>query len=444
MFVDCLCSIFTAAENCVKVENEEFIQLSNDYNPCDGTNNKVSFRQPQNEFPRTSEMAESCHVKKMLTSDSVEPNKNDTVVNNHHLIGPGTSQGSSGTGIRENIPDEVPQLTSYTVEPNKNDIVVNNHHLIGPTTSRGSSGTGIGESTVGEIQEISHNADDDRRHQCKVCGLMLKTKKNLKKHMGIHTGEKPYNCSFCDKKFLDKYYRNIHELWHKGELPQCPVCGGRYTNLHKHMLTHDDSADRYKHICSVCKKGFRTVPYLKSHMLMHSKEKPYTCQDCGGRFRCLSSLKSHMLTHTKEKNHVCSVCGSSFAQKYGLVAHKRVHTGERPYSCETCGKAFKQKSSLELHQATHTSEKHFTCDTCGKQFPRYTSLQRHSLIHSGVQPYECSVCGMKFNQSNSMQRHMLIHTGEKPYSCSDCGERFRQSSCLASHRRRQCAKNKQK
>jgi len=545
MFIDCLCPIFTAAENCVKVENEEFIQLSNDYNPCDGTNNKVYFSQTQNEFPRTSDMAQSSHMKKILTGDSVEPKRHD--------------------------------------------IVVNNHHLIGPDTSRGSSGTGIGESTVGHIQQVSLNADDDRRHQCQVCGLTLKTKKNLKKHTRIHTGEKPYKCSFCDKKFKSSYSHKTHELWHKGELPQCPVCGGRYTNLqchmlthdesadknkhvcsvckkgfrmadnlkshmlihlgekpytcqvcglmlttkknlkrhmrihtgekpykrecevcgirfefrrslvshvrihtgekpyncsfcdkkfrtkhenkmhelwHKgelpqcpvcggrytklqtHMLTHDDSADKNKHVCSVCKKGFRIVSNLKAHMLIHSGEKPYTCQDCGGRFRTSTHLKIHMKTHTKEKNHVCSVCGSSFSLKGSLNSHMRTHSDERPYRCEACGKAFKQNAGLKNHQLTHqltkTSEKRFICDTCGKQFRMYATLQIHSLIHSGVQPYECSVCGMKFNQSSSMKRHMLIHTGEKPYSCSDCGERFRQSSLLANHRRRHCAKNTQK
>ena len=384
-------------------------------------------------------MAQSSHVKKILTSENVEPSRFAIVANRH----PCTSRGSHESEMRKSTVGKVPQLNNYSVEPNTHAIVVNNCHLTGPGTSQGLSRTGIRENTPFKIQEMFNSADADRRHQCKVCGLRLKTV-SLRKHMEIHTGQNLYKCSFCDKIFRSKYFHNIHELGHKGQLPQCSVCGGRYTNLQGHMLTHDDSVDKNKHVCSVCKKGFRIASRLKTHMMIHSGEKPYTCKDCGGRFRCLSHLKTHMASHTKEKNHVCSVCGSSFLQKYGLIVHMRIHTDERPYSCETCDKAFRRKKDSELHQTTHTSEKHFTCDTCGKQFPRYISLQRHSLIHSGVQPYECSVCGMKFNQSSSMQRHMLIHTGEKPYSCSDCGERFRQSSCLASHRRRHCAKNKQK
>jgi len=418
------------------VENEAIIRLSNDYNPCDGTIDEVSFSAKQHEFTHTSDMAQSSGVKKILTSDNVQPNR-FAIVANRHLC---TSRGSHESEIRENTVGEVPQLNSDSVDPNRHAVVLSNSHLTGLGKSQGLSKTGIRENTLCKIQEMFHSADADRRHQCKVCGLRLKAD-SLRKHMEIHAGEKPYKCSFCDKKFRSKYNHTTHELWHKGELPQCLVCGGRYTNLQTHMLTHDDSVDKNKHVCSVCKKGFRIARYLKGHMLIHSGEKRYTCQHCGGRFRTFSHLKTHMASHTKEKNHVCNVCGSSFLQKGGLNAHKRIHTGERPYHCETCGKAFKQKSPLELHQATHTSEKHFTCDTCGKQFVQSGGLQRHSLIHSGLQPYECSVCGMKFNQSNSMKRHMLIHTGEKPYLCSDCGERFTQSGSLASHRRRHCAKS---
>ena len=281
-----------------------------------------------------------------------------------------------------------------------------------------------------------------RPYQCKICGFKFKDKRWLKNHLNIHS--RPYKCTFCDRKFPREHLRKMHEQIHKGTLPQCPVCGGRYVCLQKHMEIHNvDNVDTFKHVCSVCKKVFRAARYLKKHALVHTDERRYSCQDCGKRFRTSTHLKTHCIgVHTKEGNHVCSVCGKRFPQGVNLRIHMTAHFEDRPHRCETCDKAFKTKMTLTTHQKTHSSEKSFTCNTCGKQFRRSGSLQRHELIHSGVQPYECSVCGMKFNQSCSLTRHMLTHTGEKPYSCSDCGERFTQSGALASHRRRHCVHNK--
>ena len=310
-----------------------------------------------------------------------------------------------------------------------------------------SNGSGVssglsscGNNTVDGVAETMRDALVGDNTRCNVCGRKFLLRKYLLNHMTIHTGEKRHKCSFCDMKFRLRYQRTLHELGHKGLLPQCNLCGGRYVSLSAHMMVH--STDNFKHVCSLCQKAFRRAGKLKLHMLIHSGEKPYTCADCGSQFRCSSNLKSHMKVHTKEKKHVCTVCGKMFAQSGQLKIHMQTHTGDKPYSCETCGNSFSQNSALARHRLAHTSVKPFICSTCGKQFRTDTALWRHKMIHSGDQPYECSVCGMKFNQSNSMKRHMLVHTGEKPYSCSDCGERFTQSGGLASHRRRHCPKIK--
>ena len=58
-----------------------------------------------------------------------------------------------------------------------------------------------------------------KTHICDTCGAQFLRGSNLKAHVRIHTGEKPYKCDTCGAHFSSKGILNIHERVHTGENP---------------------------------------------------------------------------------------------------------------------------------------------------------------------------------------------------------------------------------
>jgi len=51
-------------------------------------------------------------------------------------------------------------------------------------------------------------------HTCTFCGRTFQSSSNKKKHMLIHTGEKPYQCTICGRKFSQSSNMRVHLVTH--------------------------------------------------------------------------------------------------------------------------------------------------------------------------------------------------------------------------------------
>ena len=101
---------------------------------------------------------------------------------------------------------------------------------------------------------------------CLICEKEFPFKSYLKRHLRVHSENKPFNCDHCGQKFSRKDTLTRHIRIHTGEKPfKCEYCDKKFTqktSLRNHWATSCDSHKRKTVVDEQAKRARRPLPTL--------------------------------------------------------------------------------------------------------------------------------------------------------------------------------------
>ncbi|XP_052745736.1 zinc finger protein 84-like isoform X2 [Bicyclus anynana] len=138
-------------------------------------------------------------------------------------------------------------------------------------------------------------------------------------------------------------------------------------------------------------------------------------------------------THTDAKPYSCEMCNYKCTHKSSLRQHMKTHTGEKPFCCKVCNYKSALKHHILNHMKTHNGEKPFCCEICNYRCAQKDNLKKHKRIHTGEKRFSCDICNYKCIQKHHLLYHMKTHTDAKPYSCEMCNYKCARKHHLLYH-----------
>ncbi|KAM4028532.1 zinc finger protein 407 [Anomaloglossus baeobatrachus] len=240
-----------------------------------------------------------------------------------------------------------------------------------------------------------------REYKCHVCGVAFVMRKHLNTHLlgkhGVGTPkERKFACNVCDRSFRERWALNNHMKLHTGEKP-------------------------FKCTWPTCHYSFLTASAMKDHYRTHTGEKSFLCDLCGFAGGTRHALTKHRRQHTGEKPFKCDECNFASTTQSHLTRHKRVHTGEKPYMCPWCDYRSNCAENVRkhiLHTGKHEGVKMYNCPKCnyGTNAPmefrnhlkeQHLDIENPDLayLHAGIvsKSFECRLKGQgaNFVETNS-------------------------------------------
>ncbi|XP_055610798.1 zinc finger protein 667-like [Uranotaenia lowii] len=192
--------------------------------------------------------------------------------------------------------------------------------------------------------------------QCTECSKTFRLKSKLENHiMRVHSQDRKFSCTKCDKKFYEKR-RSLEDHFaakHLGKARyECEYCGKQCFSYYEY-INHRKRAHAKKLAAFVAKNGGKQPPINELFSMDGCSVISTTCEICGRKFFNGAKLESHLRTvHLRErKQFSCNQCDQAFGDKRYLEDHySKLHIGRPRYECEFCGLLFFYQAQYSRHR----------------------------------------------------------------------------------------------
>ncbi|XP_065356874.1 zinc finger protein 37 [Calliphora vicina] len=273
--------------------------------------------------------------------------------------------------------------------------------------------------------------------ECFLCGKKVQSSYNLRRHMMIHTGERPFGCDLCDRRFREFSDMKKHRRRHSNEPNYlCMVCHER--------TPVDNDPTRCINCCTQSKNAvimaaMKPATDADNAAEQNARAKATTVTETSQS----PSLSSASVTQTPQQRHTLPTITSVTSYNIAAIRTKSPPTATASSSgspAANSNSATNSKSSEETQRlldnipAVHRpgynelgmiTRKEFPCPLCNRAFGTRHNLKRHYMIHTGEKPFSCTKCRKPFREYSTLKKHMVTHIRERWYKCMRCPMKFR-------------------
>ncbi|XP_078669735.1 uncharacterized protein LOC144910460 [Branchiostoma floridae x Branchiostoma belcheri] len=346
----------------------------------------------------------------------------------------------------------------------------------------------------GQYKTTEPSKPAGKRIYCDYCDHSTTRPRDMKVHVRLHTGERPYACPDCPFRAIQSHHLQKHRRYHQANLAEkCKLCTFSCRSaslLRSHVQLHNDKKNWHR--CPHC--SFTTSSYRvanthirKQHVLsgftvatstlpVKKKSPPQQDEDVvsvdssksaeeedgtdeeelnvcvideeAGQSPSLqqsSDMVGERLDPAMDKHEADSDSADDSEEQADVlsVTHEEESTDqsntdcveECQVKCDQCEHSSATHVDHLIHLSVHTNDKTILCDQCDYTTSNESLFKEHWQTHTSENQFKCDLCSFIGTGRANLLQHQSFHSAKQALKCRWCSFSCSERQHLENHRR---------